>query len=316
MPKNHDPDRPSKVASSPAEASPCWQQISVATTAALADATADLLSELGALSVSLEDAADQPLFEPAPGETPVWRHTRVIALFEEPVEAGEVRQALEENYGAACYGGWKFETIADRAWERAWLDHFRPMRFGSRLWIIPSGFPPPPDPAAVCVLLDPGLAFGTGAHPTTALCLEWLDSNPVNGKTLIDYGCGSGILAVAGLALGAAAVKALDIDPQALTATRENARKNGVDGRLTCWLAPQLPGTPADVVLANILANPLLELAPRLAALVEPGGHLVLSGILEEQADAVLAAYRTWFRMAPPVARDGWVRLAGVRLAA
>jgi ribosomal protein L11 methyltransferase len=297
-----------------ADGQACWYQLSVATNESLADGTADLLSDLGALSVSLEDEGDQPLFEPKPGETPIWRNTRVIALYDNPAAAVAARQALVERFGEDGFSGWRTELIQDQAWERAWLEHFRPMRFGRRLWIVPTGFDPPDDPEAVCVRLDPGLAFGTGSHPTTALCLEWLDGQALAGKTLVDFGCGSGILAVAGLLLGAATAEGVDIDPQALAATLDNARKNGVEDRVGCLLSPRLPATPADVLLANILANPLIELAPQLAGLVKPGGRLVLSGILEEQAEAVLDAYRPRFRMEQPQSREGWVRLAGVRL--
>ncbi|NJD06917.1 MAG: 50S ribosomal protein L11 methyltransferase [Methylococcaceae bacterium] len=296
------------------EATVCWHQLSVATTETQADGAADLLSDLGALSVSLEDEGDQPLFEPKPGETPIWRNTRIIALFESATAAVAARQSLLERFGEAGFSGWRTELIQDQAWERAWLEHFKPMRFGRRLWIVPTGFDAPGDPEAVCVKLDPGLAFGTGTHPTTALCLAWLDGQDLAGKTLIDFGCGSGVLAVAGLLLGAKSAVGVDIDPQALAATADNARKNGVEGRIDSVLAPQLPPHPADLLLANILANPLIELAPQLTALIKPGGQLVLSGILEAQAEAVLEAYRTRFRMDPPQALDGWVRLTGTRL--
>jgi len=290
-----------------------WRQLSVATSESLAEAVSDKLFDLGAISVSLQDEGDQPLFEPRPGETPVWRDTRVIGLFEEDAELDLARSALAAAFPEPALCGWRVETIQDQAWERAWLDHFKPMRFGNRLWIIPTGFAPPDQEGAVYVNLDPGLAFGTGTHPTTALCLQWLDGQNLQGKTLLDYGCGSGILAVAGLLLGAESAVATDIDPQALTATADNARKNHVEDRLQCYLPTQMPGTPADLLLANILANPLIELAGRLAALVKPGGRLALSGILREQAAEVSRAYEPYFHMDGPEFLEDWTRLTGVR---
>lgn len=290
-----------------------WRQLSLATTAALAEPVADLLSHLGALSVSFEDEGDQPLFEPKPGETPVWNQTRVIALFDPETDTALIRAGLVGRFGDENLSGWRLEEIADQAWERAWLEHFELMRFGRRLWICSTGFPPPAKPDAVCVRLDPGLAFGTGTHPTTALCLEWLDGQDLKGKTVLDYGCGSGILAVAALLLGAEIVHAVDIDPQALTATRDNARKNHVEERIVCAYPGDLPEFRADVLLANILANPLVELEDRFAQRLRVGGSLVLSGILRAQADDVLRAYQPHFELEPPVYREDWVRLSGTR---
>ncbi len=290
-----------------------WRQLSLATEERLADAVADAMSGLGALSVSLQDEGDQPLFEPKPGETPVWQDTRVVALFEPDVQPELVRAALESRFGAHSLHAWRVEEIQDQAWERAWLEHFKPMRFGRRLWIVPTGFAAPEQEDAVCVALDPGLAFGTGTHPTTALCLRWLDGMDLKGKTLIDYGCGSGILAVAALLLGAEEAEAVDIDPQALTATRDNAEKNGVAGRLRCCYPKEIGLGQADVLVANILANPLLELAEELAAMVRPGGALALSGILRDQVAAVNQAYAPWFRMDPPEFEEDWTRLSGIR---
>jgi ribosomal protein L11 methyltransferase len=205
------------------------------------------------------------------------------------------------------------ETLEDQAWERAWLDAFRPMRFGQHLWVCPAGQRPPGERGAVFIDLDPGLAFGTGAHPTTALCLEWLDVHRPAALQVMDYGCGSGILAIAALKLGAASVWAIDIDEQALWASRENAARNGVEQDLYTGLPDDVPEQRFDLVLANILANPLIELAPRLAGFVRQGGDLVLSGILEQQADAVRVAYADWFLFSEPVEQSGWVRLHGVR---
>lgn len=290
-----------------------WRQLSAATRESLAEPLADRLFELGALSVSYEDEGEQPLFEPKPGETPIWRDTRVIALFEETVDVDLVRAAVAAGFAEGSLSGWRVEEIHDQAWERAWLEHFRPMQFGRRLWVIPTGFEPPAQEGAVCIHLDPGLAFGTGTHPTTALCLQWLDGLDLQGKTVVDFGCGSGILGIAALLLGAESTLATDIDPQALTATADNARKNGVDARVNCCLPPKLPNFQADILLANILANPLIELADRLAELVKAGGRLALSGLLREQAEDVRRAYEPFFAMDEPVCMEDWVRLTGVR---
>lgn len=290
-----------------------WRQLSVATEEAVAEPVADFLAELGALSVSFQDEGDQPLFEPKPGETPVWQNTRVIALFDLHTDLAVVRAGLTSRFGTEPLSHWQVEEIQDQAWERAWLEHFQPMRFGHRLWIVPTDFPPPEQSDAICVRLDPGLAFGTGTHPTTALCLEWLDGQDLRGQTLIDYGCGSGILAVAALRLGSRLVYAVDIDPQALTATADNARKNSVEGDIRCVCPDDLPEIQADILLANILANPLMELAQRFAKLVRPGGLVALSGILRDQTADVLGAYAPHFEMQPPAYQEDWVRLTGVR---
>ncbi len=290
-----------------------WRQLSVATSEAQAERLSDRFFELGAISVSLQDEGDQPIFEPKPGEIPIWPNTRVIALFEKGVDLGRVRSAVLESQDEGSLSDWREEEIHDQAWERAWLEHFRPMPFGKRLWVIPTGFDLPDQPEAVCVRLDPGLAFGTGTHPTTALCLEWLDGQALQGKTVIDFGCGSGILAVAALLLGAERAIATDIDRQALTATADNAVKNGVADRVNCYLANRMPKLEADILLANILANPLIELSGHLASLVHPGGSIVLSGILREQAGEVLRAYEPYFVMEEPVFLDDWTRLSGIR---
>jgi ribosomal protein L11 methyltransferase len=270
----------------------------------------DALFALGARSVTLEDAADDPVLEPAPGATPLWPTVVVKALF----DAGADRDAIERTLAAATASPPppRFEHVPDKAWEREWLRDFRPMRFGRRLWVCPGGMTTD-DPDAIRVELDPGLAFGTGTHPTTALCLEWLDGHDVAGRRVVDYGCGSGILAIAAARLGAASVRAMDIDPQALTATRDNALRNGVGERIAPTDDPELESGASDVLLANILAGPLVELAPRFAQAVRPGGALALSGLLVDQADAVTAAYRPWFDIATAAERDGWALLAGRR---
>lgn len=264
---------------------------------------------LGALSVTLSDASDQPILEPAPGETPLWPEVRLAVLWpgdsDGPMLAATLTAVLSLPTGAVS-----IERLEDRAWEREWLKDFRPMPFGRRLWVCPGG-QRPPVPGAVILELDPGLAFGTGTHPTTALCLEWLDEAGVEGLKVLDYGCGSGILALAALRLGAASALGVDIDPQALTASRDNAARNGLGDRLQ--LAPAEGTLPAayDLVLANILAGPLVELAPRLADACQPGGRLVLAGLLDHQAPEVTAAYRPWFDIGPAATRDGWTVLSG-----
>jgi ribosomal protein L11 methyltransferase len=282
----------------------------------------DALLAAGASSITLEDEGDDPVLEPLPGTTPLWPRVRIKAIFDGTADPEEVMQILNAELGEALaqpLGAARFETLADRVWEREWLKDFRPMRFGRRLWICPGGQQPAPEQlrdvdAPVLIELDPGLAFGTGTHPTTALCLEWLDAADLAGKRVIDYGCGSGILAIAAARLGATEVLAVDIDPQALLATRDNAERNAVAQLIDVRLAAQDDShTPADILLANILAGPLEELAPVFAGRVRAGGRLVLSGILREQAEAVATRYAPWFDIAPVVAQDDWARLDGVR---
>jgi len=289
-----------------------WRQLAVEADEDVAEEIADALSDDGALSVSLQDAGDAPLFEPKPGETPIWVRTRVIGLFPADADLDAVHQGLLGRFGGAV-GSCEVEILEDRVWEREWLEHFRPVRYGRRLWVCPTGFQVDA-PDAVVVSLDPGLAFGTGSHPTTALCLEWLDGQELCGRTVLDYGCGSGILAVAALVLGAAEADAVDIDPQALLATADNAAKNGVVDRVHCVLPEQLADhLTADILMANILANPLIALAGQLTRRVKPGGQIVLSGILAEQGADVARAYASGFALEPAAEREGWVRLVGRR---
>ncbi len=273
----------------------------------------DACTRLGAIAVSLADAADEPLFEPAPGETPLWQVLRLRALFEVSVnpEVAAATLAIVLGLPASAVA---VEHVEDRLWEREWLRDFRPMRFGSRLWVAPAG-QRPNAPAPVILELDPGLAFGTGTHATTALCLEWLDGRIQGGERVLDYGCGSGILALAALKLGAGSASAFDIDPQAITATRENAVKNGLATRIEVVERPEAITGTCDIVLANILAGPLVELAPRLARLTAMGGEIVLAGMLERQAAEVAQAYGPWFDIAPEAEREGWTLLAGRRRA-
>ncbi len=288
-----------------------WLQLKLHTHPEQAQALAEQLEEAGAMAITLRDGADQPLYEPAPGSNPLWDHTEVIGLFPAETDMAELKQRLEKQAGRH-FSSWQLQPLEEKDWSRAWMDGFRPMQFGKRLWICPS-WHKPPQPDAINILLDPGLAFGTGTHPTTALCLEWLDSHPIEGNRVIDYGCGSGVLAIAAARLGAASVLAVDTDPQALQATRDNAVKNGVAHSIDVSLPEGIASAPAHLLIANILANPLVELAPRLAGLVAGGGFIVLSGILHEQAEEVTAAYRPWFTMSTPTGREGWVRLEGIR---
>lgn len=275
---------------------------------ALAEAN---LEACGALSVTCLDAADEPILEPGPAETPLWGAVKLQALFPPGKDLAAVRRELDRTLGEDLRS-WSQASLPERDWTRAWMDDYQPMRFGRRLWVVPHGMEPP-DAAAVNVRFDPGLAFGTGTHPTTALCLEWLDGESLDGCHVIDYGCGSGILAVAALRLGANAATAIDNDPQALIAATENARRNGVADALTVRGVEAPPPVPADIVLANILSRVLIDLADSLIRLTRPGGRLLLSGVLSQQAEQVMAAFGEAVRFEPPAERDGWVRLAGRR---
>jgi ribosomal protein L11 methyltransferase len=289
-----------------------WLQLSIEASQPDAEQVAASLEAAGALSVTLADAADEPQLEPGPGETPLWSQIRVSALFDADPESerlvGRLARHLSDEIGADPL----IERIADQVWERVWLDTFKPTRFGRRLWVCPHG-QTPDDPEAILVALDPGLAFGTGHHPTTALCLEWLDGTALAGKSVLDYGCGSGILAIAALRLGAAQAIAVDHDPQALEATRDNARANKVADRLAICRPDDLAEVSVDCVIANILAGPLIALAPRLVDALRPGGVLALSGVLTDQVEAVSLAYSARIALASPRAREDWALISGLR---
>jgi ribosomal protein L11 methyltransferase len=281
------------------------------------------LFELGACSITYVDGGDEPVLEPKPGEVRLWSDTRVRALFQTDAAEGAnpdaatvaLRQIehLAARLGEQITATARIRAVQDQAWERAWLTDWKSMRFGRRLWVCPTAADAPEDPDAVVVRLDPGLAFGTGTHPTTALCLQLLESLPLQGRSLIDYGCGSGILGIAALKMGAAHVDAVDLDPQALIATRDNAARNGVSSRIAVQGVPAKL-RPVSCVVANILEGPLIELAPVLTSACEPGGDLLLSGLLKTQAYAVKAAYTAGFDIVQVVGRDDWCCIHGRRM--
>ncbi len=289
-----------------------WLQLSIDTSEAQAPLLELVFENLGALSVTLEDAGDQPLMEPPPESQQLWQQTRVTALFEGDQDAKALRAELATALDGNLVARLRWERIEDRLWERVWLEHFKPMSFGRRLWICPQG-QTVNQTDGVIVQLDPGLAFGTGTHPTTALCLTWLDGLDLSGKTLLDYGCGSGILAIAALKLGAQRALAVDHDPQALEASQDNALKNGVADRLHTCLPADTPATQADILVANILAGPLMTLAPTLADLLKPGGHFALSGILTEQQAEVAGCYQPFADLLPTRQLEEWVLIPGIK---
>lgn len=289
-----------------------WIQIKLNATNQNAEPISDMLMEkTGALSVTFLDAKDTPVFEPLPGETRLWGDTDVLALYDAEIDTQLVIQQIQTSQLLADGFAYKIEQIEDKDWEREWMDNFHPMKFGERLWICPS-WREIPDPNAVNVLLDPGLAFGTGTHPTTALCLQWLDSLDLSGKTVIDFGCGSGILAIAAIKLGAAKVIGIDIDPQALLASKDNAARNGVADKIEVYLPQNQPDNlVADVVVANILAGPLRELSPVIKSLIKPGGQLAMSGVLNTQAEDVANYYRDELSIDPIAEQEEWCRITG-----
>ncbi|EJL6311215.1 50S ribosomal protein L11 methyltransferase [Vibrio cholerae] len=292
-----------------------WIQIKLNATNDNAESIGDMLmEETGAVSVTFLDAKDTPVFEPLPGETRLWGDTDVVALYEADMDTSLILQQIKASNMLAEGFAHKVEQVEDKDWEREWMDNFHPMQFGRRLWICPS-WREVPDPQAVNVMLDPGLAFGTGTHPTTALCLEWLDNLDLTGKTVIDFGCGSGILAIAAIKLGAAKVIGIDIDPQALLASKDNAARNGVEDQIEVYLPKDQPeGLVADVVVANILAGPLRELSPIIKGLLKPGGQLAMSGILDTQAESVAEFYRDDLELDPIAEKSEWCRISGRKL--
>jgi ribosomal protein L11 methyltransferase len=290
-----------------------WQQLHLTCQSADLEQVEALLMELGALSISLGDAGDNPIYEPMPGDSPVWHESIVSATFGEDCDAEQLAQMLKARLPAALAQSVTCGSFKDRDWQQAYRQHFKPLQCASSLWIVPSWLEPP-DPSATNLRLDPGLAFGTGSHPTTALCLAWLAEQELRDLELIDYGCGSGILAIAGILLGAKQVLALDIDEQALSACRANMAMNSISRQQIRVCLPQDAGkNTADLLIANILAGPLVDLAPRLAGMVRPGGKILLSGILNSQLNEIQSAYETFFAMDPAREREEWICIGGSR---
>jgi ribosomal protein L11 methyltransferase len=288
-----------------------WIQLSIIVEEALAEPLSDALMEIGAVSVTFTETGDQEIFEPEIGTTPIWDQTRVLGLFDAEVNNATILLALTQLMPQIQPSAYKFELIEDKDWIREWMDQFKPMQFGDNLWIVPSWLEAP-NPDAVNLLLDPGLAFGTGTHPTTAMCLTWLDQQPPRNKSVIDYGCGSGILAIAAAKLGAKQVSGTDIDPQAITASQDNAQRN--NSPIAFALVEDFNAEPVDLLIANILAGPLKELAAEFQRLVKSGGQLVLSGLLASQADDLIAHYRDFgFNLNQLDTRDDWGCLSGFK---
>jgi ribosomal protein L11 methyltransferase len=296
-----------------------WLELSLTLHASQQESVEAALEDLGALSIALADAdADTPderaIFEPGVGQTPLWNDVVLQALFPADADRAGLVHALADLVPELAPDRIVFRDVADQDWTRAWMDQFQPMRFGRRLWIYPRNIDPPAgDGDAIIVRLDPGLAFGTGTHPTTALCLEWLDAADLSGKTVIDYGCGSGVLAIAAVKLGAARVIAVDNDEQALIATRDNAERNGIADKVDLYTPEMQPAVPVDVLVANILAGPLHDLAPQFARLLKPGAPIAISGILRGQEAELLSRYEEWFDDLVADARDDWMRISARR---
>jgi len=295
-----------------------WLQIKVQTSPDHAEQYEDLLLAAGCAAVTYQDSEDQPIFEPDLGTTPLWNNTTVTGLFAAEHNLEETLNLLNEAQ-VEIFGNtdtvpaFRSEILEDKDWEREWMSHYHPMQFGENFWVCPS-WCEVPDPQAVNLMLDPGLAFGTGTHPTTALCLEWLASQDLKDQQVVDYGCGSGILGIAALLLGAESVAGVDIDPQALQATQDNLARNqlGAD-RLPVYFPDAVPELEVDCLVANILAGPLKQLAPTLAGLLKPGGKLLLSGLLHSQGEDVSEHYSQWFDMEPAASKEEWIRLTGTK---
>lgn len=290
-----------------------WLQLKVITPRKYVESLENSLMASGAAAVTLQDNADQPIFEPGLGETPLWDHVKITGLFDAEIDTAQTITLAEKRFGNPL-PEYSWELLEDKDWEREWMSHYRAIRCGERLWICPS-WQAPPEPEKVNLMLDPGLAFGTGTHPTTFLCMQWIDQQDFNNLEVVDYGCGSGILGIATLLLGAKKVFGVDIDPQALRATVENAKRNQLaDDVMPVYLPVCCPKVHVDVMLANILAGPLAELAPTLSGMTRVGGKICLSGILSVQAQSVMQAYEPWFTFDPIAEKEEWVRLTGTKI--
>ncbi len=290
-----------------------WWQFSLSCDSSEVDRVENIMLEQGAQSISLADAGDEPIYEPLPGCTPLWQKSVLTATFDAAADPDELWQRLSAALPSHLAGDLQRHGLEDRDWEQAYRQHFQPLQCAPGFWIVPSWYQPP-EPQAINIRLDPGLAFGTGGHATTFLCLAWLARQDLGGCSVIDYGCGSGILAIAACRLGASSVRAVDIDPQALSACRDNAAANGIEpGRLSVSEPGAMNSAPADLLVANILAGPLQELAARFAELVIAGGRILLSGILKTQLDAIQSAYAPYFELDPASEREHWVSIGGTR---
>lgn len=291
-----------------------WLQLVCFTSKQNHQAIEDAMEDNNALSITWQDAADTPVLEPLPGEKPLWDDLIITALFESNTDLTTLSNLIRKNKSQWDIKKFLIENVEDQDWERVWMKDFHPMRFGENLWIYPSNCELPDDNSTK-ILLDPGLAFGTGTHPTTALCLEWLDQNSPKNKDVIDYGCGSGVLSLAAAKLGATRITATDIDPQALTATQDNMLRNQISAdTIHCFLPDDCPDTPVELLLANILCGPLHELYPLFSELTQSGGQLVLSGILEEQRDQLIETYSQTFKEFEYASFDGWVRINATKI--
>jgi len=290
-----------------------WWQISVQCTDDELEQTEDILLSLGALCITMSDAQDSPIYEPLPGETPVWPYMTMTGMFQQnrhdEALYEKLLELLPDHQSATAHRS----VLEEQNWERVHLQHFKPIRCAQNLWIVPSWLQPP-DPEAIIIRLDPGMAFGTGSHPTTALCLAWMAHNNFNNQSVIDYGCGSGILSIAACKLGASRVFGVDIDPQAVDASLENSRRNDINqDRLRVSLVCDLKVDKVDLLIANILSGPLVELAPKFASMIKPGGKILLSGILKTQVNDIKCAYQSCFNLEPESTREDWVMISGTR---
>lgn len=290
-----------------------WWQLSVQCSADELGQTEDSLLALGAVCITLSDAEDEPLYEPLPGDTPIWEHSIITGMFEQNRQLEELYDDLIRVLPDHQVATARKSILEDQNWERVHLQHFNPIQCAENLWVVPSWLEPP-DSQAVNIQLDPGLAFGTGSHPTTALCLSCMADINFSNQTVIDYGCGSGILSIAACKLGAKQVFGVDIDPQAIDASIENARRNGIDPKkLQFSLVPNFNTLVADFLVANILSGPLVDLAPKFADLVKPCGKILLSGILKTQVNDIIGAYQPYFELDPECSHEDWVRITGIR---
>lgn len=291
-----------------------WLQLRIETDETETDTIELILDLLGAISITFEDGADQPLYEPPLGTSPLWHRTQVTALFDGETDQKQLAEQLIEQYPGPEPLRYQLQILKDKSWQTEWMKHIKPLCFGDHLWVIPQGFQIP-NPKAINLLFNPGLAFGTGSHPTTYLCLEWLAQQDLKNKTLIDYGCGSGILGIAACLLGSTENHLIDIDTQALDATVQNRQLNNLkETQIRCYLPESFPNVQSDVLIANILATPLIELAETFSTLVHCDGLLALSGILIEQIESVQSAYEPWFAFEPPETKDEWALLTAKRM--